>query len=239
MCGHALNKTVHERLDGMEQRKAESDNALLQASVRLGERLDMMEQRRAETDNALLQASVRLAERVRESARYSVIETQEAELLDPGLALAVWLYSHLPSRKAVVAGEHAEALLAPLAEAGYEICSMAPGAAWPEEASLALLDATGDIRGMRSTVVVTDLPNDLGRVATVLRGQGYFWHLVVYQQEAGGPGYYANSTYVIDHVKGRVLFFRDQGIFARAEAWCAALLNRTYFRPGTFSERRL
>ena len=235
MCGHALSITVHERLDVMEQRRAGTDNALLQAPVRLAERLEMMEQRRWDTDNALLQASVRLAERVRESARYTVIETHEAELLDPGLALAVWLYSHLPSRKAVVAGEHAEALVAPLAQAGYEICSVAPGAAWPEDASLALLDATSDLREMRSTVVVTDLPNDLGRVATVLRGQGYFWHLVLYQQEGGEPGYYANSTYVIDHVQGRVLFFRDPGIFARAEAWCAALLNRTYFRPGTFS----
>src|SRR5580765_7129193 len=116
MCGEALSITVHERLDGMEQRRADTDNALLQASVRLAERLDMMEQRRADTDNALLQASVRLAERVRESARYSVVETQEAELLDPGLALALWLYSHLPSRKAGVAGEHAQALLAPIAE---------------------------------------------------------------------------------------------------------------------------
>jgi hypothetical protein len=210
MCGHALNITVHERLDAMEQRTAE-------------------------TDNALLQASVRLAERVREGARYTVIENHEAELLDPGLALAVWLYSYLPSRKAVVASARPEALLAPLAQAGYETCSVAPGAAWPGEASLALLDATGDLRDMRSGVVVMDLSNDLGRVATVLRGQGYFWHLVLYQQEAGEPGYYANSTCVIDHVQGRVLFFRDPGIFARAEVWCAALLNRTYFRPGAFS----
>ncbi len=67
MCGHALSITVHERLDGMEQRGADTDNARLQASARLAERLDMMEQRRADTDNALLQASVRLAERVREA----------------------------------------------------------------------------------------------------------------------------------------------------------------------------
>lgn len=210
MCGHALSITVHERLD-------------------------VMEQRRAETDNALLQASVRLAERVREGARYTVIETPEAGLLDPGLALAVWLYSHLPSRKAVAAGARAEVLLAALAQAGYETCSVAPGAAWPEEAALALLDSTGDLRGLRGTVVVTDLPDDLLRVATVLRGQGYFWHLALYQQEVGEPGYYVNYTYTVDHVQGRVFFFRDPVIFAQAEAWCAAVLNRTYFQPGAFS----
>ena len=210
MCGHALSVTVHERLD-------------------------VIEQRRAETDNALLQASVRLAERVRQGARYTVIETQEAGLLDPGLALAVWLYSHLPSRKTVAAGEHSEALLARLAQAGYETCSVAAGDAWPEEVSLALLDSTGDLNGLRSTVVVTDLPNDLGRVVTALRGQAYFWHLVLYQQEAGEPGYYANSTQAVDHVRGRVFFFRDPVVFARAEAWCAAVLNRTFFRPGAFS----
>ena len=210
MCGHAVSITVHERLD-------------------------VMEQRRAETDNALLQASVRLAERVREGARYTVIETIEAELLDPALALAAWLYSYLPSRKAVAVGARAETLLAPLTQAGYETCSLAPGGAWPEDASLVFLDSTADFRDVRSAVIVMDLPNDLGRVATALRGQGYFWHLVLYQQEVGETGYYANSTYVIEHVCGRVFFFREPGLFARAETWCAALLNRTYFRPGAFS----
>lgn len=210
MCGHALSITVHERLD-------------------------VMEQRLAETDNALLQASVRMAERVQQGARYQIIETHEAQLLDPGLALAAWLYSYLPSRKAVVAGASAEALLAALAQAGYETCSVAPGTPWPEDASLALLDSTCDLGGVQSAVVVTELPDDLGRVAAVLRRQGYFWHLVLYQQEASEPGYYANSTHVVDHVQGRVFFFRDAGLFARAEAWCAALLSRTYFRPGAFS----
>jgi hypothetical protein len=85
MCGHAFSITVHERLD-------------------------VLEQRQAETDHALLQANIRLAERVRESARYTVVECAEATLQPPLKVLLEFLIAQGASPKNL----HTEALTSEL-----------------------------------------------------------------------------------------------------------------------------
>lgn len=79
MCGHAFTVTVHDRLETMEQRQAE-------------------------TDNVLLRASLRLAEQVRRSGRYEVLASEDPKNFHPALALARHLYSMFPRHGARVIG---------------------------------------------------------------------------------------------------------------------------------------
>ncbi len=71
MCGHAFTVTVHDRLETMEQRQAE-------------------------TDNVILRASIYLAEQVRRGGRYEVVSSASPRDLDPALALARHLYPMFP-----------------------------------------------------------------------------------------------------------------------------------------------
>jgi hypothetical protein len=43
--------------------------------------------------------------------------------------------------------------------------------------------------------------------------------------------YYANHPRALPDSSGSVFFFRDYRVFAEAQAWCAATLPRTYFKP--------
>src|SRR5579862_8991190 len=77
MCGHAFTITVHDRLETMEQRQAE-------------------------TDNVLLRASLRLAEQVRRSGRYEVLASEDPKNFHPAVALTRHLYSMFPAPSARV-----------------------------------------------------------------------------------------------------------------------------------------
>jgi hypothetical protein len=43
--------------------------------------------------------------------------------------------------------------------------------------------------------------------------------------------YYANHSRALPNSRGSAFFFRDYRVFAEAQAWCAATLPRTYFKP--------
>jgi len=49
--------------------------------------------------------------------------------------------------------------------------------------------------------------------------------------DGAGMSYYANHSRVLPNSRGSVFFFRDYRVFAEAQAWCAATLPRTYFKP--------
>src|SRR5271169_4553769 len=104
LCGHALTSTVHERLDWIEQR------------------FDHLEShppptRSAETEAALLQASIHMIENLHALAGRIVVETG-ATHASPEAALAAFLYSYLPNRAAIETQGRTNLALA---EAGYEV----------------------------------------------------------------------------------------------------------------------
>jgi hypothetical protein len=89
-----------------------------------------------------------------------------------------------------------------------------------------------------------------------MRRREYHWHIVLYRAREGngddgaghgsdhegdrngnhlgngaGMTYYANHSQALPNSRGSVFFFRDYAVFAEAQAWCAATLPRTYFKP--------
>jgi hypothetical protein len=46
-----------------------------------------------------------------------------------------------------------------------------------------------------------------------------------------GMSYYANHSRVLPNSRGTVFFFREYRVFTEAQAWCAASLPLTYFKP--------
>jgi FkbM family methyltransferase len=65
-----------------------------------------------------------------------------------------------------------------------------------------------------------------------MRSLGYSWHVVLYRiWGQNHTAYYGNHARSVPHSWGNVVFFRDYQLFAQAQAWCGAVLPRTYFKP--------
>jgi hypothetical protein len=205
-------------------------------SITMHERLDAIEQRSSETDNALLQASIRMAERIRETTPFTVATTCDPKLSDPVVALAVYLYSHLASRRVVDADKARGNLSEVLQSAGYEVSKLEPGCALPERVALMRLaerdlETLGTSGAEQPEVVIIQDPEKLEHTVTAMRERGFHWHLVIYRDGPDDPGrYFASYITRVPWNEAKLVFFRDRHVFAEAQAWCSAVLRRTYFR---------
>lgn len=123
MCGHALTLTVHERLDAMEQHMTA-------------------------TDQALLQANIRLAERLREGARFVVVESPEVKAHPPVRALRDFLAAQGTLARHVLS-QTAPAELRPLvkemAHSGYAWYIVIYGESFYANLPYALPEGPGDV----------------------------------------------------------------------------------------------
>jgi hypothetical protein len=205
-------------------------------SITVHERLDAIEQRSSETDNALLQASIRMAERIRETTPFTVATSCDPKLSDPVAALAVYLYSHLASRTVVDAETARGDLSEVLQAAGYEVSNLEPGSRLPERIALMRLaerdlETLGSSAAEQPEVVIVQDPEKLEHAVTAMRQRGFHWHLVIYRDSPDDPGrYFAGYTTRVPWNEARLVFFRERRVFAEAQAWCSAVLRRTYFR---------
>lgn len=127
----------------------------------------------------------------------------------------------------------------------------------PGDVSLVKIDTEGFdlevIRGMgdhRYQVVVAefwdketpiagaDLPYTFESLVREMRNRGYAWHIVLYQiWMASQSGFYSNYSQSVPNSWGNVFFFQDYRIFSEAQAWCSAVLPRTYFKSVPSSNR--
>jgi hypothetical protein len=95
--------------------------------------------------------------------------------------------------------------------------------------ALAVLNEIGDFG---ACVIVADLEPGFEELAAEMRGREYHWHVAVYRAPSRDcASYFANYPRAIPDAEGSVFFFRDYRVFAEAQAWCAATLPRTYFKP--------
>ena len=206
MCGHAFTVTVHDRLETMEQRQAE-------------------------TDNVLLRASLRLAEQVRRSGRYEVMHSEEARSFDPALALARYLYSVFPSPIAAQTGCDDASWTRELSAMGYTVRTTgAQGSA--EQPAIVRVSGALNLGDSRPAVVVADLEAAAEHRVMAMRRLGYGWHLVVERPPAGETGrFYANYATILPQWSGYTIFFRHHPTFLYALQWCEAVLRQVYFGP--------
>jgi len=121
---------------------------------------------------------------------------------------------------------------------------------------LAVLREFGD---RRACVITAELQSDFEELVGEMRSREYHWHIVLYRTVGAGPdagaaheinhddrngsvhagrmedgsvmSYYANHPGVLPNSRGSVFLFRDYRVFTEAQAWCAATLPRTYFKP--------
>lgn len=213
MCGQAFTMTVHDRLETMEQRQAE-------------------------TDNVMLRASIRLAEQVRRSGTYEVIPVSGSESFHPAAALARHLYSVFPSHRAHVTGSDAS-WCRELARAGYTIEGAGTG---DSPVSILRIGGTFDPanidpRNARPAVVIVDLETAAEARVNEMRALDYAWYIVLEHPKACEAGrFYANYPVVLPEWRGETIFFRDHATFLHALRWCEAVLRQVYFGPAAESD---
>jgi hypothetical protein len=236
MCGHALNITVHEQLSAAEvERQANATNV----EFKIGKLM--------ETDAGLLQASIHIIENLHALAGQTIVRTEvnaSGSSTAPEIALLEYLYSYVPCRAAVLV-DSASCDIAPvLARAGYDVyCAEARGREIPEAVGLIALGgnplpAIRELGDRKASVIAVDLAAPVEELVPEMRARQYHWNLVVYRVRNGtetGPGdalssYFANHADIPADANGSVFFFRDYKVFAEAQAWCAAILPRTYFK---------
>ena len=130
-CGHAMNVTVHERLDKVDDilgEFSETHTALLQSSIHVVEK---MERIRKSQENQPKELWV-------EAADYS--------LANPEVGLMCFLYSYLPTRTAIEVGAHVGDVTEPLLRTGFEVYAFEPFPASFEK----LTARCGNTRGLRA-----------------------------------------------------------------------------------------
>jgi FkbM family methyltransferase len=65
-----------------------------------------------------------------------------------------------------------------------------------------------------------------------MRSLGYPWFLALYRiWGRNHTAFYCNRDHAVPESWGNILFFRNYDQFAQAQAWCSAVLPRTYFKP--------
>jgi FkbM family methyltransferase len=122
----------------------------------------------------------------------------------------------------------------------------------PEDVSLVKIDTEGFdlevIRGMgdyRYPVVAAEfwdqeilwgrygLLYTLSSLVAEMKDRGYHWYLVIYRVWGRNDvWYYPNHSRSVANSWGNVFFFRSEGLFSQAQAWCSAVVARTYFESG-------
>jgi FkbM family methyltransferase len=264
--------------------------------------------------------------------RQVCIETADYGFTNPETGLMAFLYSHLPTRKAIDVGAHVGDVSEALLKAGYEVYAFEPyapvyeklvnrlgnnrrlhafqhalgcsegeiplhlakslsnGGQWgdttvfnsltphsmpeslpfsetamvtvknmaglhkaksiPEDISLVKIDTEGYdlevIRGMgdhRYPVVAVefwDKEIPFGRSGLLyttesmveeMSQRGYHWYIVLYRiWGRNQTAFYCNHARPVPQTWGNMVFFRDYEVFAQGQAWCAAVLPRTYFK---------
>ncbi len=237
MCGDAFNGSVRDRLNDLDREVGAVKRELQNAKL-------------AETEAALLNASIHIVENLHALAGRTVVET-DASLASADRALLAFLFSHVPSRVAIAIGANSEDLSA----AGFQVHSFAEQAAetvagrgngrgprsagaWldlPDQPGILCLggdSALGEIGDCGAYVIAAELKPNFETLISDLRSRDYHWFLVLYRS-AGTEGthFYANHPVTLADATGTAFFFRDFRAFAEAQAWCAAALNRTYFKP--------
>jgi FkbM family methyltransferase len=268
-----------------------------------------------------------------EVVRQVCVETDDYGSINPEAGLLTFLYSYLPTPKAIDAGAHAGDVAERLLQAGFEVYAFEPSAptferlnqrlggrpgfhpfnialgssdgemplhlatdrsvnktyrdasafssltrhsmpedlpftdsirvpvrtlaslhrsgSVPQDISLAKIDTEGFdlevIRGMgehRYPIVIAEywdpetwfgrsgLLYTLETLVGEMRSRGYQWHIVAYRiWGRDQTAYYCNHSRSVPNSGGNVLFFRDYEVFRQAQAWCSAVLSRTYFKP--------
>jgi len=220
MCGHALNVTVHERLDRIEER---IENSTL-----------------PDTQAALLESSIRQTEMLMEMGRNGNcrVAVEADARYTPEMGLLKHLYSYLPSRTLVVLDpDYDSALLCAL---GYQVVPVFPtggglSAAESPEVDGALVPGSLDHSSLRALsarrahliVLRSTASRPDYEPVNELRAAGYPWSVVIHPT-ADGPAFYSNSA---DGPHGTFFFFKDFSLFSQAQTWCAAVLRRTLFAP--------
>jgi hypothetical protein len=107
MCGHAMNITVHERLDRIEEQFqsatfVDTQTALLQAAIHTTETLNALTRYVHERFDG--RAGIHPPETLNALTSETVVETGDYQLCNPEIGLMEFLYSYLPFRKAVDIG---------------------------------------------------------------------------------------------------------------------------------------
>jgi len=211
MCGHALVSTVHDRLDGIEE----------QLNTRLGD-LEIAVEALAESQTSLLQASIETARFMRRQQPPIVVSAPaETGPLCAARELLDYLYSYLPGRAALVQGS------SDLLSARFEIVAQAG-----PDVGVALFDSSwGPEESPPAPLVVIEWRESFEGLPARMRELGYWWQLVLYRKrdESGEPSFYANDDRTPPEAHGHVFFFREASLFQQAQAWCAAVLPRTFF----------
>jgi FkbM family methyltransferase len=341
---------------------AESQNAILESALKLvenlqetqkavaehGERFQAMEGAQQCAEQAVQQISTRVQQTYDatvnlraytksvfddELVRQVCVETSDYGFTNPETGLMSFLYSYLPTRKAVDVGAHVGNVSEALLETGYELYAFEPYAPvyeklverlgkderfhpfpyalgcaegnlplhlakvvtedhlWgdatvfnslishsmpeslpfagtamvtvtslanlhkskviPEDISLVKIDTEGYdlevIRGMgdyRYPVVMTEFWDSkipFGRSGLLytpqsmveeMRQRGYHWYIVLYRVWGRNQtAFYCNHPRSVPDTWGNTVFFQEYELFSQGQAWCAAVLPRTYFKP--------
>ncbi len=165
MCGHALVRTVHERLDVSERQDnelrlriadiAETQGALLQASIHQLENFHQAQEASRKERGVLWQqqglleslrtqiTALEESQRSHQEATIAIqrdgrfltdrepslqicVETSKYEFLNPETGLMAFLFSGVPSRRAVDIGAHVGQVSESLLNAGYEVYAFEP-----------------------------------------------------------------------------------------------------------------
>jgi hypothetical protein len=64
------------------------------------------------------------------------------------------------------------------------------------------------------------------------RERDYQWYIVLYRTVGKNQTrFYCNHPRPVPQTWGNLVFFRDYERFSQGQAWCAAVLPRTYFKP--------
>jgi FkbM family methyltransferase len=75
------------------------------------------------------------------------------------------------------------------------------------------------------------VPYTLDSLVREVKKLGYVWHIVLYRIWGRNvTAFYGNHHRSVPESWGNVFFFRDFGLFSQGQAWCSAVLPRTYFR---------
>jgi len=238
MCGDAFNGSVRDRLNDLDREVGSIKRELQNARI-------------AETEAALLQASIHVVENLHALASRTVVESS-ASLDSAERALLGFLYSHVPSRAAIASGDShdlktagfevyscaRQAVEATVAQGnGRGSRSSANWRDLPDRPGILSLgeDPAGSLRefgDFGACVVAAQLNSQFEPLVSEMRDRQYHWFLVLYRSAARPETlFYANYATVIADSTGTAFFFRDFRAFAEAQAWCAATLNRTYFAP--------
>jgi FkbM family methyltransferase len=85
--------------------------------------------------------------------------------------------------------------------------------------------------GKQTPFGMAGVPYTLESLVGEMRQLGYLYHIVFYRPYGQEQlSFYCNFARSLPDTCGNVFFFREYNVFAQAQAWCSAVLPRTYFK---------